>query len=391
MEVVHDASLALFQPPVIERQIYETEWSVYPPKNAVAGEKDIEFIIQPLKKKYIDLSRTYIRLDMISTKKNGGPMKGRSFMYTHRVAKCFKKVTLKIGNENIFDGVGENYTAKDDIEQYTMFHSKTDSSQIYPTENIHAEDSEMETLFHHLYTGITKPILNQVPITILIEQSDLERRTGNRFSNADHKIMDASLYVCTINVDPKVIVKHDALLSTKNAVYPYWGVQMKTFEMDTGLQEIVLDDIFDGFVPSRLMVGVMKSAQYTGKNFMFEDVLPAWKQLVPTALRLRELKLTINGRSMMVDDYSIYDNIYIPNEEEFFVSDYQRFIRFHCIIPFNIRYLGDTVFEKQKKGNTTLKLKFDAAVTENLVIVLYARFAKKIEIDKVRTVSRQDA
>ena len=72
------------------------------------------------------------------------------------------------------------------------------------------------------------------------------------------------LNVCKVNVSPEVMMGHDAALEIADSIYPFARTDIRTFNIAEGNFAMNIEDIWQGEVPSRLVVGLVKSQAYNG-------------------------------------------------------------------------------------------------------------------------------
>jgi len=61
-----------------------------------------------------------------------------------------------------------------------------------------------------------------------------------------------------------VIVAHQKLMETHNAQHPIKRTEMKNFPIVKGLSKIIINNLTNGTVPSRVFFGLVSSAAYEG-------------------------------------------------------------------------------------------------------------------------------
>ena len=72
------------------------------------------------------------------------------------------------------------------------------------------------------------------------------------------------LDVCKVSVSPEVMMGHNAGLEVADSVYPFSRTDIRTFNIAEGNFGINLEDMWQGEVPSRLVVGMVKSQAFNG-------------------------------------------------------------------------------------------------------------------------------
>ena len=72
------------------------------------------------------------------------------------------------------------------------------------------------------------------------------------------------LNVCKVNVSPEVMMGHDAALEIVDSIYPFARTDIRTFNIAEGNFGMNIEDIWQGEVPSKLVVALVKSQAYNG-------------------------------------------------------------------------------------------------------------------------------
>ena len=77
-------------------------------------------------------------------------------------------------------------------------------------------------------------------------------------------IEEIYLDVCKVSVSPEVMMGHNAGLEVADSVYSFSRTDIQTFNIAEGNFGINLEDMWQGEVPSRLVVGMVRSQAYNG-------------------------------------------------------------------------------------------------------------------------------
>ena len=75
---------------------------------------------------------------------------------------------------------------------------------------------------------------------------------------------DISFHVCKVKVSPEVMMGHNGGLEIADSVYPFQRTDIRTFNVSDNLYATNLEDIWQGEVPTCLVVGMVKSQAYNG-------------------------------------------------------------------------------------------------------------------------------
>ena len=81
--------------------------------------------------------------------------------------------------------------------------------------------------------------------------------------NAEENV-DVRFKLCVQRLNGGVLVAHEKLFQEQPATYPYLRSEIKTTSIAPGQYGFSVDDIFQGLVPNKLIVGLVSSAAYTG-------------------------------------------------------------------------------------------------------------------------------
>ena len=203
------------------------------------------------------------------------------------------------------------------------------------------------------------------------------------------------LNVCKVNVSPEVMMGHNAALEIADSIYPFARTDIRTFNIAEGNFGMNIEDIWQGEVPTRLVVGFVKSQAYNGdyhlNPFHFEhfDVSdigffvngeatphPAYKLDIENGIYLQGLNslYKITGKTMENSDIGITREMYQQG---------------YTLIGFDVdpttspdfRYVG-----KPREGHTKLEIKFKRGLPTPVTVILYATFPENMTIDQARNV-----
>ena len=212
-------------------------------------------------------------------------------------------------------------------------------------------------------------------------------------------IEECKLLVCKVNVDPEVVVLHSELLQKTPALYPFQRTDLRTFNVNKGSYETTLEDIWQGEVPSRLIVGIVDAKAYSGSY--------TTNPLRFKHHNLQTICFSINGESVprpafqldfkdcgylegLLSLYKVsgklFENTDIGISRETYRQGYS-------LIGFEIDPTAASDFSylgKPKSGRTRLTLRFHKALQNNITIILFATFPETLEIDQTRLVSLKE-
>lgn len=262
---------------------------------------------------------------------------------------------------------------------------------------VHTKDGAEIDLEGPLYADILQQqslLLNNVPMRI--------RLTPN---NADFSLMspdgvnyrliitEAQLWVCHAELNPEVYNDISKKLQKDTAKYLYMKSELFCHTMNAGTPLVRLDNLFQGRVPSQMVVVFVATDAFTGnytKNpFNFQHVA------------LNYLDVNVNGKSLprerpmepdfsnkrYVEAYSLmFGSKWLTNEGNSIErEDYPGGYTIYCI---NIDPSSQSTFHTpiESYGNVKIEARFAEPLTESVNILVYASFPHTIEIDATRNI-----
>lgn len=198
------------------------------------------------------------------------------------------------------------------------------------------------------------------------------------------QIVDAKLKLCVQKLNPAVIMAHEDLIKSSKALYPYLRSDIKTASIPSGQYSFSADDMFQGLVPNRLIVGLVSSSGYMGDykkspfNFKTYDCNSVALYVDGQSLPAQPLQPNYAGRNY-VDCYKTLT--FFRNDINVTRDDY---IAGYCLYVLDLNPYYS--FNTKRKGHCRLELKFAQALPESVIVVMYATFPEILYIDQSRSV-----
>ena len=225
--------------------------------------------------------------------------------------------------------------------------------------------------------------------------------TKNAFrliSEANCKLVIEDIYldVCKVQVNKYCMTGHQAGLEIANGKYPLQKTILIAKEIGSGSHGQTFDDLFQGYVPTKMVVGMVNSEAFSG-NF----------QKNPLQFRHYDIDFmgfTVNGVPTPRDPF-IYDM-----DNELFVEAWsslyevtgrsgddcdngiskEMWMEGMALTAFNVdpttandfRYLG-----LPKQGHTRLTVHLKKPAPHPIMLIVYATFPGRVEIDHMRNVT----
>lgn len=212
-------------------------------------------------------------------------------------------------------------------------------------------------------------------------------------------IEDIYLNVCKVAVSPLVMMGHAAGLQITDGKYPFQRTDIRTFNIAQNSYGDTLQDIWQGKVPSRLIVGMVKSSAYSGdfslNPFHFEhfDVRSIGFYVNGEPTPRPPFKLDIEECDYLQGLISLYRVTGKLNENTDIGITRESYKDGYTLVGFDVdpttsadfRYLG-----VPKEGHTRLDIKFKSYLKDPVTVILYATFPETVEIDEARNVKIED-
>lgn len=410
----HDQELSIFEPAPTDTSIQTREWIQYRPVNQISDNSALDFNIPPQSSAYIDLKRSVLNVKLRLTKANNAPIQDEEIVglvnlpfhsIFNQIEVAFQQTSL--GHE------GTNYPYKayidtllktNEAQQKGLMTSqlffkdtgdhddpdfKTGSNESLTTRSIYTVGGNIVDLEGPLHLDLFQQprlLINGVGISLKFWPSHNAFRLMSDAIVPDEKvqILDARLKLCVQKLNPAVIMAHSNLLNNSPALYPYLRSEIKTASIASGQYSFSADDMFQGLVPNKLIIGLVASSGYMGdykkSPFKFQTY-------------------DCNSLGLYVDGQSLPSQPLQPNyTEETYLECYRtlgtfrkdvnisrdEYIRGYCLYVFDLNPYYS--FNSKRKGHCRLELKFAKALPESVTVVMYATFPEILNIDQARAV-----
>ena len=229
-------------------------------------------------------------------------------------------------------------------------------------------------------------LVNGVSIGIKLWPSLDAFRLMSNSTTPDEKvqILDVRFKLCVQRLNGGVLVAHEKLFQDQPALYPYLRSEIKTTSIAPGQYGFSADDIFQGLVPSKLVVGLVSSAAYNGDY---------------TRNPLNFQPYDCNSVGLYVDGQSYPAQPLQPNyDADQFVDCYRTLTLFRKDINISrddykngyCLYVLDVdpyyTFNTKRRGHCRLELKFNTPLPESVTLIMYATFPEILHINQARSV-----
>ncbi|MCG8049145.1 MAG: hypothetical protein N0E48_26675 [Candidatus Thiodiazotropha endolucinida] len=363
----------------------------------------------------MDLKHSLLNVKLRLTDAQGTPLKeefvaGLINLPLHTI---FRQIDVSL-NQNMISNIGTNYPYKSYIDTILKTDQSTQdnilSSQLFYKDTGDNPDSAdaktgpnsglfsryMATkggkiadlegpLFLDMFQQ-SRLMINGVSIGIKLWPSlDAFRLMSDSLNpNEKVQIVDVRFKLCVQRLNGGVLVAHEKLIQKQPAVYPYLRSEIKTASVAPGQYGFSADDIFQGLVPTKLVVGLVSSAAYTGDysknplNFRTYDCSSVGLYVDGQSYPSQPLQPNYSA-GQFVDCYRTltqFRNDINVSREDFEYG--------YCLYVLDIDpYYA---FNTKRRGHCRLELKFANPLPESVTLIMYASFPEILRIDESRSV-----
>ena len=420
----HSPSLALFQTSPTETGIESIEWVGYRPVSQLGGDGAIEFNIPGTSTSYVDLKRTrlYVKVQIL---KDGKPVgiTDEVGLINLPLQTMWSQVDLALQHQVISPTIGNNYAYRSMIS--VLLENEEDPkltqllTQLFYQDTRGYMDASSPTKGSNnglmkrweytckggsvdmegpLYVDICSQdrfILNGVPINIKLwpNKDNFRLMTPTPENGYKLEITDALLKVCMVRVSPGVIIGHGEALKKAPASYPFTRSDIRTFAIPAGQLSTSVDDIFQGLIPSSIILALTASEGYSGNftrnpfnfahfncsyvgfyvngqpvpshpiqpNYTTGNYVDAYLSLFTVTGKYGQNSGNFIGRDEYDEGYSLYA-LDVDGQE------------------------GQTTHSYLRRGHSRLELRFSKPLPEGVTLIVYGRFPCLLQIDETRAI-----
>ncbi|KAK3091490.1 hypothetical protein FSP39_020208 [Pinctada imbricata] len=417
--------LALFHNFPTEAGVEQTEWvDVRPMANPIHGGA-VEFNLSGATTNYLDLKRTrlYVRVKLFHEDGSSLTQNESVGFVNLPLHSMWSQVDIAVQQQTVTSSVSNNYPYKaylDMLFKHGTTQKTIDTqSQLFIPDSGNVDDpdaaagSNLGLYLRTKYSNNSQSVDMEGPIFMDICQQErfmingvqitlkfwpsrenfflLSSEEGMRYKI---RVEDCILKCCYVKINPGVIVGHAEALAKQPVLYPFRRSDLKCFAIPAGQFHMNIDDVFQGEIPERLIVGLVSSKAYSGmyhlNPFNFQHFHCNFAAFYVDGKSVPSTPLEPNYREgTYVSSYlSLFNSKHIYGEDNQFFINREDYAKGYCLYMFDI----NTVYDPEnnlpllKKGHTRLQLKFETALQEAVTCVCYAHFPAILKIDAARNV-----
>lgn len=415
----------LFQTPPTNTTCERIQYINYRPKTQFQEEAPLEFTIPPTGSQYIDLKKTFMKMKIQVFKSDGSNVKIEDVVAPINLSlhSMFQRVEVYF-NQKLVSGGDVLYPYKAYLETLLDYGREAKESQLtaagyYKDTAVFMDvisDGSVDAA--NTNTGFTsrrflsaagdlwqlegsiladicqqeRYILNQIEITIKLYPHRNEFFLMSKDAGYKFKIMDAYLQVCVVTPSSWTIIAHKEALDKSNAIYPYTRTDLRTLSVSSGDYGFQMEDVYQGLIPKELIVMMVKSESYNGtyntnpfnlQHFNINSLSVSIDgQSTPT--QPLQLKFPGDGHEYMDGYTTLFRGLDKESKDLGCYITPSDYANGYCIFVFNLQ--PGEYLPLIKRSNLRIEGRFNRALTENINVILIAKFPSILEVDRERNI-----
>jgi len=412
--------VSLFEKPCNSIAYQKIQYVDFRPTSQLSSGGPLTFTIPSTGSQYVNLKKTYLHLKVKLVNGDGSDIQDKEIKLApinNILHSLFDQVDVQLQHQLV--STGQNYCYKAYIENLLEYGSEAKESQLqaqgffkdkagfFDSEiSAHANmmddgkfwrwmmfaGSQSNELIGPLSADICQQdrlILDNVDIQVRLWPSKDVYRVFTHVENPSYKmeITDAVLKVCKITPTPTLLIGHSNALKDNHALYPYQKTQIRTFNIPSGQLNFLLDDLYQGQVPSRLVVAMVKSKAFNG-DYNFNPYNATSSHLSSLGVYVNDESIPGKPLQIQADACtSAYYNMFTALNRD--GQDWGNDIKSVEFPLGNAWFVFDLLPGDQPalhKANLKIEANFREALSENMTVIVYGKFPAMMEITETRSV-----
>lgn len=400
------SELDLFTTPPIQNSVESGSLQCFRPVSALQDDSPIEFVVPGTLDEYIDLARTTIHIVAKPIIDENNEIQDNTQFSTvnNLLHSLFSQVDIYL-NQRCISSSSQHYNYRSYIENLLNFGADAKESHLQCS-FWHADDDvrrgkiradRLIDMYGHLHCCLfnqNKFLVNGVELRVKLNKSTPEFYLfGNRTGRI--RIVDANLHIRKVKINPSILVAHARALAISNAKYPITRVEIKTFTITAGVSGKSVDNLYLSQLPKRVIVGMVTNAAFNGSietnPYKFQHFNHNFISLYVDSVQVPTVPL--NPDFTQGSYTRSYDTLFSQSGVSFTdtgnkisLADYADG---NCLVVFDLTSdlsSHEPHWNIIKSGCLRLEVRFAAATTQPITIVVYSEFDNLIEIDQHRNI-----
>lgn len=407
----------LFSTPPTDTSVESSFYCEYKPSvNIQDCDAKLEFKINGNSNQYIDFSDSFLYLKLKVVNEDGSDLNASDDVSTTNnfLHSLFSQCEVYITNK-LFEHANNCYGVKSYIETLLSYGNDHLNSQakcaLFIKDTKGCEASDTNTGYKERKEYIAKSKVIELCDRLKLDICHFDRYLLNNTSfvvsltrardnfallapslNPTIKILDASFYVRKQNLFPSIILSHQKLLeSGNNARYSFKSTSLKFFSIPTGNQSFTEENIFQGTLPSRIIIGLVNGGAFAGNYklnpYRFEsfalNFISVTVNNIP--IPIKALNIDFAKNLSLLPYYLLFPNIGISSKDSGIIIQRDEYEDGNCLFAFDFEPIDNpSTLSLEKTGTVRLELQFSTALTASVNCVVYSEHQKLLEIDNFR-------
>lgn len=415
------SELDLFSLPPTETNYERGDWVTYQPIASLSDAVPIEFFIPSRGAEYLDLAQTLLNVKVKITARNGTdlaagvnvgpvnnylhslfdhvgvslsdkPVSSPSHTYPYR---AYIESLLNYGKDALSSHQTTRLFYKDRAGHMDALASNTTGFIKRQTFTDNSRTVDLVGNIHSDLFNQDRLMLNGVDLKVkLIRSKDLFNLISAE-PDVKSTIVEASLAIRKVVVNPSILLAHNRILEKNTAKYPITRNDIKIVTIPTGLQSKTVDNLYMGQTPKRVIIGFVSNAATNGSlttnPFNFQNFGHNYLALFidgqPKPCKPLQPNYASNN---YIESYStLFTGTGIHYGNRGICINREEYPNGYCLTAFDTTpdlSANEDHWTLQRSSTVRLEVRFAAALTAAVDIIVYAEFDNLIEVTRDRNV-----
>lgn len=212
-------------------------------------------------------------------------------------------------------------------------------------------------------------------------------------------IIKSSLDIVLHEIEPAILLAHEQILKSHDAIFPYIRCEIKRIAMAKGLFEFSTDQPFSNFLPSEIVCGILKDSASHG-NYKEDGLYFGHCNLASISVTVDNNHLINSPINTQYDDNAPCGGSYlqayqslagVTGEEGVIPVSRLAYRKGHCLYRFISEALTDashdaSVIPVKRTGNVRITVRFHKPLESAYNLVLYGAFPAGLKLDSFKNV-----
>ena len=421
-----NSELLLFHPPVTNVGVEQIQWLHIAPISQITEESAIDFVIPGSGSQYLDLRRSRLYVKAKIVKEDGSDCTSDDTVSPVNLwmSSLFSQVNVYL-QQTLVSSSGTNNSYKSYLEVLLNYGIDAKESQcqtqLYYKDSAGAMDEtdplgspinqglfqrhaiaknsaivDMEGPIYADIFEINRYLINGVEVRVKLFPSKspfhLMGKTEGKYKTIIQQVI---LKACKVSVSPDVIAAHGETIKKTPAIYPYTRTNVKSFAVAKGQYTVNLTDMFQGEVPTRVVIGFVGASAYSGDykknpyNFQTYKLEYLSVDVDGQSVPSRALQPNFTSNNYIEAYQNLFSGLGKDSLDQGLFCSRSDFPKGYSLYVFDLKSeLADSSHQaSQRHGNLSMEARFADPLPETINVIVYANFPAQLKIDESRAIS----